>query len=194
MSAARPDWLTMTILVVEDDPLIGVPLVERLTADGYDARLAQTAAHARLLARSAPPALLLLGGLDTPAASLALLGEVRAAGDGDANHDSAWPAGLPAIVIASASGEEEPSAPLPPAPTTSSPDQPATRSCGLACALCLLAPSTTAARSSAPVHSRSTPPRMPRTCTGAALPSAASNTTCSWRSPATLVASLPSAT
>ncbi|HXB64118.1 MAG TPA: response regulator transcription factor [Solirubrobacteraceae bacterium] len=80
------------VLVVEHDPDVGPPLVEQLAADGYRARLARTAGHARALARGDPPAIVLLGQLQPPDASLELLAEIRRPGE------SAWLAGLPVIV------------------------------------------------------------------------------------------------
>jgi DNA-binding response OmpR family regulator len=68
------------ILVVERDPDIGGHLVDQLAADGYPARLARTAEHARVLARTIPPGLALLGELETPRAALELLVEIRAPG------------------------------------------------------------------------------------------------------------------
>jgi DNA-binding response OmpR family regulator len=65
------------ILVVEHDPQIGGPTVDQLVADGYQPRLARTAEHARVLARTHRPAAALLGELELPRASLELLAEIR---------------------------------------------------------------------------------------------------------------------
>ncbi|HEY7951679.1 MAG TPA: response regulator transcription factor [Solirubrobacteraceae bacterium] len=80
-----------SILLAECHSEIAAPLAEQLTADGYPTALAHTAQHARALAALSPPALLILGRLDS---GLALLSEVR--------HDDAhWPHGLPVIVLGS---------------------------------------------------------------------------------------------
>jgi DNA-binding response OmpR family regulator len=68
------------ILVVERDPDLGGQLVDQLAADGYRARLACTAEHARVLARTLAPGLALLGELEVPRAALELLVEIRASG------------------------------------------------------------------------------------------------------------------
>lgn len=122
------------ILVVERDPDIGGQLVDQLVADGYPARLARTAEHARVLARARPPSLALLGELETPRAALELLEEIRAPhgcggsprlahGDAggpwpthgsawgsrpvDGGVESPWPAGLSVIVIGSQAHEPD---------------------------------------------------------------------------------------
>ncbi len=116
------------ILVVERDPDLGGQLVDQLAADGYAARLARTAEHARVLARTIPPGLALLGELETPRAALELLVEIRAPGppppSGVESHSAAhggpeslrmahggvespWPAGLPVIVIGSQAHEPD---------------------------------------------------------------------------------------
>ena len=64
MSVARRAGGASSILVVEHDPEIGGPLVEQLAADGYSARLARSAEHARVLARASPAELLILGELE----------------------------------------------------------------------------------------------------------------------------------
>jgi DNA-binding response OmpR family regulator len=96
------------VLVVEHDPEVGVPIVEQLTADGYRARLARTAEHARVLARTDPPALALLGDLEPVPAALALLVEIR--NDGAAASPCAqtpWSAELPVIVVSSTAQEPD---------------------------------------------------------------------------------------
>ncbi len=101
--------------------------MDQLAADGYRARLARTAEHARVLARTLPPGLALLGELDAPRAALELLVEIRAPGlppHGAESHwpvyggaesrrpvhggaESPWPAGLPVIVIGSQAREPD---------------------------------------------------------------------------------------
>jgi DNA-binding response OmpR family regulator len=102
--AARPP----AVVVVEHDPAIGGPLVEQLAADGYLARLARSAEHARALARTRSPALALLGGLESPRAELELLVEIRGGGT-LARHGakSPWPAALPVIVVSSHAREPD---------------------------------------------------------------------------------------
>jgi DNA-binding response OmpR family regulator len=80
------------ILVVERDPEIGGQLVDQLAADGYPVRLARTAEHARVLARTLPPGLALLGELEAPRAALELLVEIRASGPPPpSGGESPWP-------------------------------------------------------------------------------------------------------
>jgi DNA-binding response OmpR family regulator len=89
------------ILVVEHDSEIGQPIVDQLTADGYEARLGHTAEHARTLARMCRPGLAILGDLERRLGSLDLLREIRGA---DRREDS-WPTDLPVIVVSSRAGE-----------------------------------------------------------------------------------------
>jgi DNA-binding response OmpR family regulator len=96
------------VLVVEHDPEIGGPIVDQLVADGYRARLARTAEHARVLARSDLPGVALLGDLESPGAALKLLVEIR--GHGSVAHlgvDDPWPADLPVIVVSSQAREPD---------------------------------------------------------------------------------------
>jgi DNA-binding response OmpR family regulator len=96
------------VLVVEHDPEVGGPLVEQLAADGYRARLARTAEHARVLARALPPRVALLGDLESPHAALELLAEIRGGGSTPPiGAECAWPAGLPVIVVGSRSQEPD---------------------------------------------------------------------------------------
>jgi DNA-binding response OmpR family regulator len=83
-----------TVLLVEADRDAGALLASQLVADGYRAELARSAEHARLLARTGAPDVLVVGGLGPPRASLDLLEEVRAAATG-----SAWWSRVPAIVL-----------------------------------------------------------------------------------------------
>jgi|GEM_PF-96686 len=82
------------ILVVESDRGLGRTIVEQLTADGYRAELAHTAAHARTLAAEHAPQLAVLGSLDSPRGALDLLEEIRAAD----LRGAPWPPELPVIV------------------------------------------------------------------------------------------------
>jgi DNA-binding response OmpR family regulator len=67
------------ILVVEHNAELGRALAEQLAADGYLARLALTAEHARVLLRERRPAAAILGKLDSPRGALDLLREIRRA-------------------------------------------------------------------------------------------------------------------
>jgi DNA-binding response OmpR family regulator len=90
------------ILVTEQDPELGRALVDQLAADGYAARLALTAEHARVLAVACHPAAVILGALDSPRGALDLLGEIRRAGRGHAGRSaSPWRKDLPTVVIGS---------------------------------------------------------------------------------------------
>ncbi len=98
--AALPVVLPATsvaILVVESDVRLGRGIVEQLTADGYRAQLARTAQHARILARSDAPGLVVIGDLDSRRATLELLTEVRLS-DGT---DARWRNDVPVIVVSS---------------------------------------------------------------------------------------------
>jgi DNA-binding response OmpR family regulator len=112
------------VLVVEHDPDVGGPIVEQLAADGYRTRLACTAEHARVLARTDRPLLALLGELEAPRGALELLAEIRGAcssphngvrpsphsGVRSSSHCGAvgsWPAELPVIVVGSRAHEPD---------------------------------------------------------------------------------------
>ena len=88
------------ILVVEHDAEVGRPLVDQLDADGYAARLALTAEHARVTARSSPPAAVVLCDLEQPCAALGLLAEVR-------EGEDPWPESLPVIVVSTRAQEPD---------------------------------------------------------------------------------------
>ncbi len=91
------------ILLVEHDPDLALPIVQQLTADGYQAAVAHTAQHARALAAISQPQLLILGALDPAHDSLALLAEIR--------DDSArWPLHLPVIALGAPAHRLDPSA------------------------------------------------------------------------------------
>ncbi len=70
-------------------------LVEQLGADGFQALGARTAAHAGLLARGHPPAIVVLGDLEEPRATLGLLAEIR----DDRSAGSPWDPGVPVVVL-----------------------------------------------------------------------------------------------
>lgn len=90
-----------SILVLETDTSIGANLVEQLRADGYGAKHARTAEHARALARMEPVRLLAIGELDERRAVPQLLAEIR----DTAERDAPWAAHLPVIVISPDAGE-----------------------------------------------------------------------------------------
>jgi DNA-binding response OmpR family regulator len=95
VSAART-----TILLVEVEQEAALALAAQLHADGYDVAVARSATHALALAREDAPALALLGGLDAPRATLALLEQIRG-GSCSEEIDR----GLPAIVLGRAANE-----------------------------------------------------------------------------------------
>jgi DNA-binding response OmpR family regulator len=88
---ASPD----VILVVDADPSVGHPLVSHLRLDGYQAILAQSANHARLLATQLPLAAVVLGDLETPRLSLDVLDEIRCA----SGAASPWDPAVPVLIV-----------------------------------------------------------------------------------------------
>ncbi len=90
----------MSVLVVEHDAEVGRPLVDQLEADGYAARLARTAEHARVTARGSTPAAVVLCDLEHPCAALGLLAEVR-------EGEDPWSGSLPVIVVGSRAQEPD---------------------------------------------------------------------------------------
>jgi DNA-binding response OmpR family regulator len=82
------------ILVVEADDTLSRPIVDQLAADDHPAKIARSAGHATALAVMEPPALVVLGALDTPTGALALLRMIRR-GDPDAP----WPQDVPVILL-----------------------------------------------------------------------------------------------
>jgi DNA-binding response OmpR family regulator len=90
------------ILVIEADDTISRPIVDQLAADEHPARLARSANHATALASQEPPALVVLGTLDTPAGALALLRMIRR-GDPDAP----WPQDVPVILLSPSTQEPD---------------------------------------------------------------------------------------
>jgi DNA-binding response OmpR family regulator len=119
----------LLVLVVEHDSDIGKSIVDQLTADGYRARLARTAEHARVLARAHAPGIALLGELEQQRAALQLLVEIRGGGSADLAGEgrrsggqgsaaerrpsapawvhAPWPADLPVIVMSSHAQEPD---------------------------------------------------------------------------------------
>ncbi len=93
----RDDTLAGPVLVVESDGDIGQRTAEQLAADGYAVQLARTAEHARVLAKTSPPRLAVLGNLDCPDGALRLLAEIRES----TRADAIWDRRLPAIVVSS---------------------------------------------------------------------------------------------
>lgn len=83
------------ILVIEADADLGPAIVDQLLADEYPAKLAKSANHATVLARHEPPALIILGELDTTTGALALLRAIRSS-DPEA---SPWLKDVPVIVL-----------------------------------------------------------------------------------------------
>ena len=90
------------ILVIEREPRAGEAIAVQLLADGFAVDVARTAEHARVLARSAPPAIALLGELDAPNAAVELLREIRR---GQEQESSPWDRRTPAIVLSRRAGE-----------------------------------------------------------------------------------------
>ena len=88
------------ILLVESDRRLGEAMARQLAADGYRVELASNARHARMLAAGARPRLAVLGRLDSPRGTLALLEEIRSDEEG-----RVWDSGMPALVIGAAAGE-----------------------------------------------------------------------------------------
>ncbi len=82
------------ILVVQADDCLGPAIVDQLLADEYPAKLAKSANHATVLARHEPPALIILGELDTTTGALALLRAIRSSGP-----DDPWNPDVPIIMV-----------------------------------------------------------------------------------------------
>jgi DNA-binding response OmpR family regulator len=84
------------ILVIQDDDCLGPAIVEQLRADDYPAKLARSANHATVLAKHEPPALVILGELDTTTGALSLLRAIRSSGP-----DAPWHPDVPIIMVSS---------------------------------------------------------------------------------------------
>jgi DNA-binding response OmpR family regulator len=82
------------ILVVEADDTLSRPIVDQLAADDHPAKIARSANHATALALMEPPALVVLGALDTPTGALALLRMIR-----HGNPDAPWQQDVPVILL-----------------------------------------------------------------------------------------------
>lgn len=84
------------ILVIQADDCLGPAIVDQLLADEYPAKLAKSANYATVLARHEPPALIILGELDTTTGALALLRAIRSSGP-----DDPWNPDVPIIMVSS---------------------------------------------------------------------------------------------
>jgi DNA-binding response OmpR family regulator len=87
--------------VVEVDRGRGCAIANQLVTDGFAVDVARSVGHARILARARAPELALLGDLEPPRGTLALLEEIRSAPHGQ----TPWDRALPAIVLG-ANGQE----------------------------------------------------------------------------------------
>jgi DNA-binding response OmpR family regulator len=88
------------ILVIEADDTISRPIVDQLTADDHPAKIARSANHATALAVMEPPALVVLGALDTPTGALALLHMIRLG-----HPDAPWRQDVPLILLSARTQE-----------------------------------------------------------------------------------------
>ena len=82
------------ILVIEADDTLSRPIVDQLAADEHPAKIARSVGHATALAVMEPPALVVLGALDSPTDALALLRMIRR---GDL--DAPWQQDVPVILL-----------------------------------------------------------------------------------------------
>ncbi len=82
------------ILVIQADDCLGPAIIDQLLADEYPAKLAKSANHATVLARHEPPALIILGELETTTGALALLRTIRSSGP-----DAPWHPDVPIIMV-----------------------------------------------------------------------------------------------
>jgi DNA-binding response OmpR family regulator len=88
------------ILLVESDCSLGNALERELRADGFAARLARSAEHARSLASRCPPRLAVLGDVDPSQPPTMLLEEIRGR-----RGSPGWPnRDLPVLVLGTANG------------------------------------------------------------------------------------------
>jgi DNA-binding response OmpR family regulator len=197
MSSTERPAAPPPILVVEQDVLLGAPLVEQLVADGYPACLSRSREHARTLARAAPPRLLVLGELESAHGALELLGEVRTGGCPRADCSEvahaahSWSADLPVIVLGTRAWESD----LLRAFEAGADDfiaRPASYLELRARLRALLTRATVTRDSCESARSRSIPARVPSACTGDAWRCVVSNTSCCSRSRANPSAFSPS--
>ena len=90
------------ILVVEADDSLSRPIIDQLAADDHPAKIARSAGHAAALAIMEPPALVLLGALDSPTDALALLRMIRLGGP-----DAPWQQDVPVILLSPRTHESD---------------------------------------------------------------------------------------
>ncbi len=90
------------ILVIETDDTISRPIVDQLAADDHPAKIARSAGHAAALAVMEPPALVVLGALDTPTGAVALLRMIRRG-----SPDAFWKQDLPVILLSPRTQESD---------------------------------------------------------------------------------------
>ncbi len=90
------------ILVILADDCLGPAIVEQLVADEYPVKLARSANHATVLAAHEPPALVVIGELETTAGALALLRTIRSSDPG-----SPWHPDVPVIMVSSESEQTD---------------------------------------------------------------------------------------
>jgi DNA-binding response OmpR family regulator len=99
--------LVGSILVAERDPKAGQRLAEQLTADGFRVLRARTVEHARSLVAAGDVQLAIIGGLESPGASLGLLAEIRGEGRAPWAGSSRWSSSLPVIVVSADAQEAD---------------------------------------------------------------------------------------
>jgi len=87
--------LSDAILVIDADRDLGREIALHLCLDGYEAVLAQSANHARVLAAQRPLAAVVLGDLENPRVSLDVLEEIRSA----SAPASPWDPAVPVLVV-----------------------------------------------------------------------------------------------
>ncbi len=98
----RPNGERKQILVIEADHDLGHAIVDQLAADDHPAKIARSANHATALAVIEPPALVVLGALDTPTSALALLHTIRSSGPA-----APWRQDVPAILLSPRAEESD---------------------------------------------------------------------------------------
>lgn len=90
------------MLIIEADDALSGPIVDQLAADDHPAKIARSANHATALAVMEPPALVVLGSLDTPTGALALLRMIRRGGP-----DTPWQQDVPVILLSPRTQESD---------------------------------------------------------------------------------------